>query len=135
MHARRPAHFGRRPRFAAAGCQRMDVDADNSIDPVRNDSAGDPVAGHRPRRDFQETIPGTIRRTLFRWLRVGNAETNDDVRRPSPDRRTAGERILTLLRRGITYREIADRLRTTEKTIWRLIRRLDPEAQRPCPPS
>jgi excisionase family DNA binding protein len=30
--------------------------------------------------------------------------------------------ILTLLRDGMTYREIADRLNTTEKTVQRLVR-------------
>jgi RNA polymerase sigma factor (sigma-70 family) len=35
-------------------------------------------------------------------------------------------RILTLLRHGLTHREIAARLNTNEKTVQRLIRRLDP---------
>ena len=35
-------------------------------------------------------------------------------------------RILTLLRNGMTHREIADRLNTNEKTVQRLVRRLDP---------
>jgi RNA polymerase sigma-70 factor (ECF subfamily) len=37
--------------------------------------------------------------------------------------------ILTLLRDGMTYREIADKLNTNEKTVQRLVRSTDPEAQ------
>jgi RNA polymerase sigma-70 factor (ECF subfamily) len=36
------------------------------------------------------------------------------------------KRILRLLRRGWTHREIADKLQTSEKTVQRLVRRLDP---------
>ncbi|HEY1376502.1 MAG TPA: sigma-70 family RNA polymerase sigma factor [Gemmataceae bacterium] len=38
------------------------------------------------------------------------------------------QRILTLLRQGMGYREVARRLNTHEKTIRRLVRQLDPEA-------
>jgi RNA polymerase sigma factor (sigma-70 family) len=36
------------------------------------------------------------------------------------------QRMLAMLRLGLTHREIADRLRTNEKTVQRLIRCLDP---------
>jgi RNA polymerase sigma-70 factor (ECF subfamily) len=45
------------------------------------------------------------------------------------------QRILELLRQGMSYAEIAKSLNTHEKTIWRLVRRIDPEVRRPCPPS
>jgi RNA polymerase sigma factor (sigma-70 family) len=59
----------------------------------------------------------------------------DEFQRMLRDQSPAAQQILTLLRQGVSYREIADQLHTTEKTIWRLVRRLDPEARRPCPPS
>jgi RNA polymerase sigma factor (sigma-70 family) len=40
------------------------------------------------------------------------------------------QRILMLLRYGLSHREIATRLKTNEKTVQRLIRRLDPRPQR-----
>jgi RNA polymerase sigma factor (sigma-70 family) len=59
----------------------------------------------------------------------------DEFERMLRDQPPAHRRILTLLRDGMSYREIAEHLHTNEKTIWRLIRRLDPEARLPCPPS
>jgi RNA polymerase sigma factor (sigma-70 family) len=59
----------------------------------------------------------------------------DEFEKMLRDRPPVHQQILTLLRHGSTYREIADQLNTTEKTIWRLIRRLKPEAQGTCPHS
>lgn len=42
-------------------------------------------------------------------------------------RPTIHERIATLLRQGLTHREIAEALHTNEKTIRRLVRRIEPE--------
>jgi RNA polymerase sigma factor (sigma-70 family) len=43
------------------------------------------------------------------------------------DRPPAHRKILTLLRQGMTHREIADLLQTTEKTVYRLVRNLKNE--------
>jgi DNA-binding NarL/FixJ family response regulator len=51
------------------------------------------------------------------------------------DRPPVHQQIQALLRQGLTHREIARHLKTTEKTILRLIRRLDTEARRSCPRS
>jgi RNA polymerase sigma factor (sigma-70 family) len=60
----------------------------------------------------------------------------DEFQRMLRNRSDVQQRILTLLRDGgMTYREIADQLNTNEKTVRRLVRRLDPEAKEPCPPS
>ncbi|HEX4588389.1 MAG TPA: sigma-70 family RNA polymerase sigma factor, partial [Gemmataceae bacterium] len=59
----------------------------------------------------------------------------DEFNQMCKDRPPVQQQILGLLRQGLTYREIADHLHTHEKTIWRLVRRLDPEVKRPCPPS
>jgi RNA polymerase sigma factor (sigma-70 family) len=53
----------------------------------------------------------------------------DEFQRMLRDRSPVHQGILILLRQGMTYREIADRLNTNEKTIQRLIRRIDPEAR------
>jgi RNA polymerase sigma factor (sigma-70 family) len=53
----------------------------------------------------------------------------DEFQQMLRDRSPVHKGILVLLRQGLTYREIAERLNTTEKTIWRLIRRLDPEGR------
>ena len=45
------------------------------------------------------------------------------------NRPSAHQRILTLLRDGMTYREIADHLNTSEKTVQRLVRGMNSEAQ------
>jgi hypothetical protein len=50
------------------------------------------------------------------------------------DRPTVRQVLLALLLQGVTYREIADHLNASEKTIRRLVRRSKLEAQ-PCPPS
>jgi len=42
-------------------------------------------------------------------------------------RPTIQERIASLLRQGLTHREIAEALHTNEKTIRRLVRRIEPE--------
>jgi RNA polymerase sigma-70 factor (ECF subfamily) len=59
----------------------------------------------------------------------------DEFHKMCRDRRPIDQQILQLLRQGHSYREIANALNTHEKTIWRLVRRLDPEAPRPCLPS
>jgi RNA polymerase sigma-70 factor (ECF subfamily) len=59
----------------------------------------------------------------------------DEFRNMCRDRPPVHQQILELLRQGRGYREIAEALNTHEKTIWRLVRRLDPEAPRPCPRS
>jgi RNA polymerase sigma-70 factor (ECF subfamily) len=59
----------------------------------------------------------------------------DEFSKMMRDRPPAHQQILVLLRKGFSYREIADFLHTTEKTIWRLVRRLNPEATAPCPSS
>jgi RNA polymerase sigma factor (sigma-70 family) len=56
----------------------------------------------------------------------------EEFRNMCRDRPPVQQRILELLRQGRSYSEIADALNTHEKTIWRLVRRLDPEAPRPC---
>jgi RNA polymerase sigma factor (sigma-70 family) len=59
----------------------------------------------------------------------------DEFRRMCRDRPPFHQQILQLLRQGMSYAEIARHLNTHEKTIWRLVRRIDPEVRRPCPPS
>jgi DNA-binding NarL/FixJ family response regulator len=107
--------------------------AEESITPLPSDAAGKPAA-ERICLHHRETIPDAIRRTVKLRLRRGIGETEDYTRRSRRDKSPAQQRILTLLRQGVTYREIADHLHTTEKTIRRYIRRLAPEAPRSCPP-
>ncbi len=51
----------------------------------------------------------------------------DEFQNMLRDRSPVQQRILILLRQGMTPREIADHLHTHEKTVRRLVRRLDPE--------
>ena len=53
----------------------------------------------------------------------------DEFQRMLRGRTPVHQRILTLLREGMSRGEIAETLQTDEKTIWRLIRRLAPEAR------
>ncbi len=53
----------------------------------------------------------------------------DEFQRLLRGRSPMHQGILNLLRDGMTYREIADRLNTTEKTVQRLVRAHRPEAQ------
>jgi RNA polymerase sigma factor (sigma-70 family) len=53
----------------------------------------------------------------------------DEFQRLLRGRSPMHQRILTLLRDGMTYREIAARLNTTEKTVQRLVRAHRPEVQ------
>lgn len=53
----------------------------------------------------------------------------DEFQRLLRGRSPMHQAILNLLRDGMTYREIADRLNTTEKTVQRLVRAHRPEAQ------
>ena len=54
------------------------------------------------------------------------AAAEDEWERMLRGRPPLHQSILHALRSGMTYREIADKLQTNEKTIQRLVRRLDP---------
>jgi RNA polymerase sigma-70 factor (ECF subfamily) len=92
------------------GTAKNDVDREKPLDVVARTALG----GGLPAPD---ATPSQI---------VG---AEDEFQQMLRDRSPVHRGILKLLREGMTYREIADRLNTNEKTIQRLIRRLDPEAR------
>jgi RNA polymerase sigma-70 factor (ECF subfamily) len=99
-----------------AACKKSDVERERPLESLTPDADGDPALF-----DAKGT-PSQI---------VGAEDEFENMLR---NRDPVHKQILTLLRQGSSYREIADYLNTTEKTIWRLVRRLNPEAQQACPP-
>jgi RNA polymerase sigma-70 factor (ECF subfamily) len=97
-----------------AACKKQDVDRE------------------RPLESLPEFDPALVDADATPSKIVG---AEDEFQNMMRDRDPVHRQILTLLRQGLTYREIADHLKTTEKTIWRLVRRLNPEAQQACPRS
>ena len=87
------------------------------------------VPGYRCMNQDADEFPDP--ESLIAYLTRQARTTAGDV---NYDRATVRQQLLDLLRQGITYREIADHLHATEKTIRRLVRRSTLEAQ-PCPPS
>ena len=73
-------------------------------------------------------------KNLIRGVVAGYPAAEDEFQHMLQNRPTVRQQIVSLLRQGLTYRQIADHLNTAEKNIWRLVRRSHPEAHT-CLPS
>jgi RNA polymerase sigma factor (sigma-70 family) len=93
-----------------ATTQKNDVEREQSLDVVTRATRGGGLAA-------PDASPSQI---------VG---AEDEFQNMLRNRSSVHQGILTLLREGMTYREIADRLNTCEKTVQRLVRGMHSEAQ------
>jgi hypothetical protein len=131
------------PAGNAVGPKRRQIRARVSVSQI--DKTSRPERAPRIGRDT--VVPGTafqVAGALAEWAALlRNAwdcqpqappETKRALEDATCDKPSVRDQLLAVLRQGVTYREIADHLETTEKSMRRLVRRLNREANQ-CPPS